>query len=263
MSRNKILCGRGNVGRLCQMGLTSTATTTATANVNVNLNSNSNSNANDGIKNNSFRSHACRRTFISASNIVQEKVIMKVPTMGDSITEGTIVEWQAQIGQKVRQEDVIALIETDKVTVDIKATTTGVLTKQFGEIDDNVDVGADLCEIDTDAVATVEAASTDDPTEETTIKTPETSSSSHSTSETTTTPEPITSSSSSSSPRIPLIKFLGKDGWAAALTVEPEVQIPADYGRPPFTDVEMEALITGGANLAPELKAYSTKALYF
>merc|ERR1740138_562962 len=58
---------------------------------------------------------------------------MKVPTMGDSITEGTIVEWQAQIGQKVQEEDVIALIETDKVTVDIKATTTGVLTKQFGE----------------------------------------------------------------------------------------------------------------------------------
>merc|ERR1719162_2063657 len=61
---------------------------------------------------------------------------MKVPTMGDSITEGTIVEWQAQIGQKVEEEDIIALIETDKVTVDIRASTTGVITSQFGAIDD-------------------------------------------------------------------------------------------------------------------------------
>jgi len=29
---------------------------------------------------------------------------MKVPTMGDSITEGTIAEWTAQIGQKVEEE---------------------------------------------------------------------------------------------------------------------------------------------------------------
>jgi pyruvate/2-oxoglutarate dehydrogenase complex dihydrolipoamide acyltransferase (E2) component len=32
----------------------------------------------------------------------------------------------------VKEDDVVALIETDKVTVDIKATVAGVLTKQFG-----------------------------------------------------------------------------------------------------------------------------------
>jgi len=36
--------------------------------------------------------------------VVLEKHITKVPTMGDSITEGTIVEWMAQIGQKVEEE---------------------------------------------------------------------------------------------------------------------------------------------------------------
>jgi len=54
--------------------------------------------------------------------------------MGDSITEGTIVEWMAQVGQKVEEEDVVALIETDKVTVDIKATTAGVITQHFGAV---------------------------------------------------------------------------------------------------------------------------------
>merc|ERR1740117_2242938 len=107
-----------------------------------------------------------RRNFVSATNIVLEKHTMKVPSMGDSITEGTLVEWQAQIGQKVEEDDVLALIETDKVTVDIKATKAGVITKQFGEIDDNVEVGADLYEIDTEGVATVEAAAAPSTAEE-------------------------------------------------------------------------------------------------
>lgn len=48
--------------------------------------------------------------------------------------QGTIVEWTVQVGQAVQEEDVVALIETDKVTVDIKATMAGVLTKQFGAV---------------------------------------------------------------------------------------------------------------------------------
>jgi len=48
--------------------------------------------------------------------------------------QGTIVEWTVQIGQAVKEEDVVALIETDKVTVDIKAEMDGVLVEQFGEV---------------------------------------------------------------------------------------------------------------------------------
>jgi 2-oxoglutarate dehydrogenase E2 component (dihydrolipoamide succinyltransferase) len=54
--------------------------------------------------------------------------------MGDSITEGTIIEWTAQAGQMVKEGDVVALVETDKVTVDIKAEFDGVVMKQFGEV---------------------------------------------------------------------------------------------------------------------------------
>merc|ERR1740117_916128 len=206
-----------------------------------------------------------RRNFVSATNIVLEKYTMKVPSMGDSITEGTLVEWQAQIGQKVEEDDVLALIETDKVTVDIKATKAGVITKQFGEIDDNVEVGADLYEIDTEGVATVEAAAAPSTTEEAPAA-PSTAEPVAAAS----TPAPTVSSSSSSSSsdvsseaRIPSINFLGKDGWAAALTVKPEVVVPANYGRLPMSEEEIEALMSGGANLAPELKAYSTNATYF
>lgn len=203
-----------------------------------------------------------RRTFVSATNTVLEKHTMKVPSMGDSITEGTLVEWQAQIGQKVEEDDVLALIETDKVTIDIKATKAGVITQQFGAIDDNVEVGADLYEIDTEGVATVEA-SAPSTTEEAAASAPSAEPVAvASTPAPTPAPTPIVSSSSSGE-RTPSIKFLGKDGWAAALTVEPVFVVPANYGRLPMSEDEIEALMSGGANLAPELKAYSTNATYF
>jgi len=44
------------------------------------------------------------RNFVSATQMLLDKHITKVPTMGDSITEGTIVEWMAQVGQKVEEE---------------------------------------------------------------------------------------------------------------------------------------------------------------
>ena len=50
------------------------------------------------------------------------------------VFQGTIVEWTAQIGSMVNDGDVVALVETDKVTVDIKADMTGVITQQFGEV---------------------------------------------------------------------------------------------------------------------------------
>ena len=132
--------------------------------------------------------------------------------------------------------------------------------------DDNVEVGADLYEIDTEGVATVEAAAAPSTTEEEAPAAPSTAEPVVAAS----TPAPTVSSSSSSSSsdvsseaRIPSINFLGKDGWAAALTVKPEVVVPANYGRLPMSEEEIEALMSGGANLAPELKAYSTNATYF
>jgi len=44
-----------------------------------------------------------------------EKITVKVPTMGDAITEGTVVEWVKSVGDPVAVDDVVALVETDKV----------------------------------------------------------------------------------------------------------------------------------------------------
>lgn len=44
------------------------------------------------------------------------------------------MEWSAQVGQAVKADDVVALVETDKVTVEIKAEMDGVITEQFGAV---------------------------------------------------------------------------------------------------------------------------------
>ncbi|VEU33880.1 unnamed protein product [Pseudo-nitzschia multistriata] len=94
------------------------------------------------------------RTFVkpSCSAAMPIKTI-DVPTMGDSITEGTIVDMPVAVGDYVQPDDVVLVIETDKVSVDVRAPEGGVLTEVLGEIDDVVEVGSQLYRLDTDADA--------------------------------------------------------------------------------------------------------------
>lgn len=205
------------------------------------------------------------RAFVSATSPVLERKTMKVPTMGDSITEGTIVEWTAQIGQKVKDGDVVALIETDKVTVDIKANVNGVITKQFGAVDETVEVGADLYELDTDGEATVEAsvAPVIPPTtaKEGGKEPPTPKAENSKPSQPTATPQKKTQQQ-----RMPSIQFLGKEGWSRKLAVTPELPplppLPINFGRPSFSAEEIEALMTGGASMAPNVKQHSYGAKF-
>lgn len=61
--------------------------------------------------------------------------MIEVPSMGDSITEGTLVSLEKAVGDAVIQDDVIAVIETDKVNVDVRAPYTGVLTAVLAAVD--------------------------------------------------------------------------------------------------------------------------------
>lgn len=74
--------------------------------------------------------------------------VVKCPTMGDSITEGTVQEYSIQEGDFVNRDDVVALVETDKVTVDIRAPEDGVVTKFFVPEGEVIEVDADFFEID-------------------------------------------------------------------------------------------------------------------
>jgi len=58
--------------------------------------------------------------------------------MGDSITEGTVCEYNKKIGDYVKLDEIIALIETDKIKVEIRSPTAGKLVKLYAAVDDTV-----------------------------------------------------------------------------------------------------------------------------
>ena len=78
-------------------------------------------------------------------------VVVKVtlPEMGESVTEGSIVEWRKRVGDAVNEGDTLVDVTTDKVDVEVPATAAGVITQLFGKEGDTVAVGATLAEIDT------------------------------------------------------------------------------------------------------------------
>lgn len=69
--------------------------------------------------------------------------------MGDSITEGTVVDLPVAPGDGVQADDVIVVLETDKVSVDVRAPEAGALVEILAEVDDVMEVGAPLFRIDT------------------------------------------------------------------------------------------------------------------
>eukprot|EP00923_Selenidium_pygospionis_P023201 GHVN01040276.1.p1 GENE.GHVN01040276.1~~GHVN01040276.1.p1 ORF type:complete len:340 (+),score=41.60 GHVN01040276.1:101-1120(+) len=73
-----------------------------------------------------------------------ENVVVPVPTMGDSITEGVINKWQKAVGEHVEADEVVAIIDTDKVSVDINSPQSGLVVEHKAAEGDTVDVGAAL-----------------------------------------------------------------------------------------------------------------------
>eukprot|EP00486_Rosalina_sp_Unknown_P001346 CAMPEP_0201568728 /NCGR_PEP_ID=MMETSP0190_2-20130828/9948_1 /ASSEMBLY_ACC=CAM_ASM_000263 /TAXON_ID=37353 /ORGANISM="Rosalina sp." /LENGTH=362 /DNA_ID=CAMNT_0047990169 /DNA_START=187 /DNA_END=1275 /DNA_ORIENTATION=+ len=120
--------------------------------------------------------------------------------MGDSITEGTLVEWTKNIGDQCQVDDVVAVIETDKVSIDIRTDFAGVITEQLANLDDTLEVNAPLFKIDTsktDGTPAAAAAAT------TTTESASSASSASSTSSTPSTPPPSPPTPSSLQPPPP------------------------------------------------------------
>ena len=65
-----------------------------------------------------------------------------VPTLGESVTEATVVQWLKQPGEAVAVDDPLVELETDKVTLEINASAAGVLAEVIAAVDENVEVGA-------------------------------------------------------------------------------------------------------------------------
>src|SRR4051812_24800456 len=74
-------------------------------------------------------------------------VQIRMPEMGESVTEGTILEWLVQVGDEVEPEQGLVEVSTDKVDTEVPAPAGGVITKILVEPDETVPVGTVLGEI--------------------------------------------------------------------------------------------------------------------
>ncbi len=84
------------------------------------------------------------------------KTQIKVPAVGESITEGTIAQWTKKSGDFVKRDEVVLMLETDKASVEVVAEADGVITMS-AKAGDVVKVGSVVGEIDTDGKASAGA----------------------------------------------------------------------------------------------------------
>lgn len=73
---------------------------------------------------------------------------VKVPVLGESITEATIGEWLKQPGDPVKADEPIASLETDKVAVEVPSPVAGVMGAHAAKPGDTVEVGAVIAVIE-------------------------------------------------------------------------------------------------------------------
>jgi multifunctional 2-oxoglutarate metabolism enzyme len=78
---------------------------------------------------------------------VNTTVEVAMPAMGESVSDGTILEWHKQEGDTVAEDETLVEISTDKVDAEVPAPTSGTIVKIHFAEGDTVDVGAVLAEI--------------------------------------------------------------------------------------------------------------------
>src|SRR5215218_9911762 len=75
-------------------------------------------------------------------------VQITMPEMGESVTEGIVLEWHVAEGDAVKEGDTVVEVSTDKVDAEVPAPMDGVITKLVAAVDDEVPVGAPLAEME-------------------------------------------------------------------------------------------------------------------
>lgn len=85
------------------------------------------------------------------------RVEVVMPKMGESIMEGTVIEWSKSVGDTIEQDETLLEIATDKVDSEVPSPASGVLVEILAEVNDTVEVGNVIAIIETDASAAASA----------------------------------------------------------------------------------------------------------
>ncbi|KAI4734994.1 dihydrolipoamide succinyltransferase [Aureobasidium sp. EXF-12298] len=94
------------------------------------------------------RQLACKHLCCHTDSSFTAEKIVQVPTMAESITEGTLKQFSKQVGDYVEQDEEIATIETDKIDVAVNAPEAGTIKEFLVNEEDTVTVGQDLLKME-------------------------------------------------------------------------------------------------------------------
>ena len=72
---------------------------------------------------------------------MSDPYVIKMPQLSDTMTEGVVVSWEKQIGDKIERGDIVATVETDKAIMDVEVFREGFLSGPIAEVDSVVAVG--------------------------------------------------------------------------------------------------------------------------
>src|SRR4029077_8202039 len=97
---------------------------------------------------NTMRTVPAGRTLESdgADMAVDTTVQVTLPRMGESVTEGTVLEWHKQEGDRGEADEILVEVSTDKVDAEVPAPTSGTVVKIHAAEGDTIAVGEVLAE---------------------------------------------------------------------------------------------------------------------
>ncbi|MFS8497548.1 MAG: biotin/lipoyl-containing protein, partial [Micromonosporaceae bacterium] len=85
-------------------------------------------------------------------------VSVRMPALGESVTEGTVTRWLKNEGDRIEADEPLLEVSTDKVDTEIPSPATGVLRRILVPVDGVAEVGAELAIIDSDGEEPAPAA---------------------------------------------------------------------------------------------------------
>ena len=82
---------------------------------------------------------------------------VKVPSLGESISEATVAKWHKKVGDAVKVDEPLVELETDKATAEVPSPVSGVLSEIVADVDSEVAIGAVLARISDGAAGAASA----------------------------------------------------------------------------------------------------------
>ncbi|MDZ7692461.1 MAG: 2-oxoglutarate dehydrogenase, E2 component, dihydrolipoamide succinyltransferase [Balneolaceae bacterium] len=98
------------------------------------------------------------------------RVEIEMPQMGESVMEGTVIEWAKAVGDEIEEDETLLEIATDKVDTEIPSPQSGIIVEILAEEGDTIEVGQVIAILETDKEAAQPVSDNGQPEEEEEIK---------------------------------------------------------------------------------------------